>query len=221
MLIAVLTLMGVCACSPKSHQLVGATEFCVPSGQVIEATGWLANATRHLPNDGFAFVTTAEQIGAAQGYIPALNIKGEPMNLSGSLSTQQRGEWIERLPSSHRWRQLAEGPKAIWSTDSAASQIFAYESPQRDRWVVWEIAQGAELSPSSIEKAGTFIAMCHATDFRGIATRKVDLTTTCNRTVHRAGMSLSYTFGGANLSSVPKLDGLVWSTVLSWRCNAT
>jgi hypothetical protein len=199
-------------------RLVGTQQFCVPQESLIETSGWLADATRHARSDGFAFALGRELLAPKLNYQPAPDIQGQPMSISGTLSADRSDEWLARLPPDHYWRRLAEAPEAIVELDARLHQIRAYQTAERDRWVVWAIEPSLELRPSSIAGGGTIAAVCHRTDFRAITSRKVDDTTTCARRTRQGGYFLSYTFAEANLSRLQELDSEVWRIVLSWQC---
>jgi hypothetical protein len=208
----------ILACAQTTQKLVGAQAFCIPKENLITANGWLADATSHLPSDGFAFVVGGSILAPKLRYQPALNIKGEAMPISGTLGPDRDDEWLMQLPPDHYWRRLAEGPEAIVELDPILHQIRAYQTPARDRWIIWAIESRLELRPTSIAAGGSIVALCHRTDFRSIASRRVDETTTCNRRLRKDGFFLSYSFGEANLAKLQAMDSEVWRVVRSWQC---
>lgn len=198
---------------------IGAETFCVPQENLIEVPGWLEDATRHLPKEeAFAFVIPLRAVASTIGYVPQLNIKGEPMPPTGTLAPRQDGEWLSRLSPDSYWRRIAESPNAIIEIDRRLRHIRAYETEKRDRWIVWAIKPGFEVSPRSIANGGSFAALCHRTDFRAISSRRIDETTSCERQTLQGEYFLSYSFAESNIARLQEMDQEFLRVVLSWRC---
>jgi hypothetical protein len=206
------------ACNHGETMQVGSNTYCVPKENLIEPIGWLEDATGNMRHDGFAFVLTPNLLLPTLNYRPAPNIKGEPMAISGTVEPARHDEWLSSLPPDNYWRGLAEGPNAIIEHDKKLHQIRAYQTPTRDRWIVWGIDPSFDLKPTSIPKGGSIVAHCDRTDFRTLALHKVDETTICRRRVIRDDLLISYSFGESNLPILPELDSDVRRVIHSWQC---
>jgi hypothetical protein len=218
--IALLT-CGTAIGEPRTVQIeIGATRFCVPAESLIDAPDWISNDSKQMKHDGVAFTFIHETLPPDLHYEPALNIFGKAMPISGTLGPRRNDEWLSKLPASSYWRQLAEEPNATIDVDVDAHQIRAFQTAARDRWMIWTIDPAFPVAPTSIEKGGSILALCHRTDFRDIGVRRIDETVTCNRRAARDDLFLSYTFGGQNVRNIAALDEAVWRIVRSWRCRA-
>jgi hypothetical protein len=218
LLVSACVLAQLPACGRIETIRVGANTFCVPKDNLIEPTGWLRDATRRMPQDGFAFVIPADLLAKGIQYQSAPNIKGEPMPISGTLQPVRNDEWLSRLSPDNYWRRLAEGPGAIIELDAQLHHIRAFQTSIRDKWMVWGIDRKFDLQPSSIGEGGWIVAHCDRTDFRTLSPRQVDETTICQRRTTRDSLFLSYSFGERNLPRLADVDSEVWKTVLSWQC---
>lgn len=214
--------VGIAAVAISSSNTVtkqiGSETFCVQRENLIEPSGWLYDITRHMRNDGFAFVLQSNLLDPSLNYYPAPNVNGAPIPMSGTVEPARNDEWLSRLPRDNYWRRIAEDSGAIIELDKKLHQIRAYQTPAKDRWMVWGIDPKLDLLPSSIAEGGSIVAHCDRTDFRSISFHAVDENVTCHRRVVRGDLLLSYSFGESNLSKVQVLDSEVWRVLLSWQC---
>lgn len=215
-------LVGIAAVKISSSNTVlkkiGSETFCVQRENLIEPIGWLDDITRYMRHDGFAFVLQNNLLEPSLNYRPASNIKGGPIPISGTVEPSRNDEWLSRLPNDNYWRRIAEDRDAIIELDTKLHQIRAYQTPAKDRWIVWSIDPKFDLLPSSIAEGGSIVAHCDRTDFRSISFHAVNENITCQRRVVRGDLLLSYSFGESNLSKLQELDSEIWRVLFSWQC---
>jgi hypothetical protein len=181
---------------------VGGEKFCVPESRFSNFD--VPYIPGSLPDDGFGFELSVELMRSKLAFVPQTDIRGTEMPLIGSVSSRS----VPKLSADSHSRKVAASRSAI--VESVGNQFVAvFESAERQHWAIWQPAQGAPLTRSSINDAATLVASCAARGTGG----KV-----CNRVMSDAGYTVSYYFDYANTSQLRALDQAVRSEVRTWRC---
>ena len=195
---------------------VDGRRFCIPSENLIQADAWLKQATRHLPEMGFAFRIFPNQLPA--NVIARKDAQGQDMPTTGTIEPLSSRRAIDHYSADHYWRRMARIPNAIVEVDKKLRYFSVFENSQKDFWVVWQVPSGAPLTAGSIDDQATVVASCRRTDFRSLPQRRIDETTSCARNVRAESFRISYDFEPANLPAVQHLDAAVSKVVLGWQC---
>jgi hypothetical protein len=179
---------------------------------------WLKQATRHLPEGGFAFRIDTRELPGAKSVIAQKDIQGQNLPITGTFEAALSGRAIDRYPKDHYWRRMPQTSGAVISVDEKHRHLSVFENHKRDFWVIWKIPAGSPLMVAALDDNATVVASCRRTDFRGLPKRRVDETVSCARNTRADGSRISYSFDPGNLPAVDELDSAVSRTVLGWRC---
>jgi hypothetical protein len=196
---------------------VGSSAFCVPKSNAIEVSGWVSYATQHFPHSGFAFLMPPDRLPKSFDYKPSLSVRGDPLPITGVVDVESRG-MIDHPPTDHHWVKYAKAQGASIRIDAQARTLTAFEDSNREFWVVWRVAEGQDLSPQSLPAGARVLATCRKTIFGQSPASKVRESTSCERTIAKDGLRISYSFGEANLAILPALDAAVVEQLNVWRC---
>jgi hypothetical protein len=190
--------------------------FCVHAENLIQPDVWLKQATRHLPEMGFAFRILPEQLPAS--VIGRKDAQGHDMPTTGTIESLSSGRAIDHYPADHYWRRMARMPNAIVAVDEKLQYLSVFENAKKEFWVVWQAPVGAPLTVASIDDRASVVASCHRTSLRALPQRRIDETASCARNIRADAFRISYDFDPANLPGVQQLDSAVSRAVLSWQC---
>jgi hypothetical protein len=181
---------------------VGGEKFCVPESRFSNFD--VPYIPRSLPDDGFGFELSAGLMRSKLAFVPQTDIRGSEMPLIGSVSSRS----VPKPHADSHWRKVAASRTSI--VEPVGTQFLAvFESAQRKHWAIWQPAQGAPLTRSSINDSAILVASCA---IRGTGAK------VCNRVMADTKYVVSYYFDYANTSQLPALDQAVSSEVRTWRC---
>lgn len=200
--------------------VVGGRDFCVPAANLVKADPWLEQATRHLPERGFAFLIAATHLRSDSPVVPQKNINAEDMPITGTIEPLSDGRAIDRYPKDHYWYRMARAPDAIVETDGRLRQVVVFENAKREFWVIWRVPEGVPLTTASLDDKASVVASCRRTSFRNLKQRQLDETASCQRNIRAGDFRISYSFDPLNLTTITKLDSAVSRVVLGWQCRA-
>jgi hypothetical protein len=213
----VCSLLSGCEWDGYERKLVGGVQFCVPKENLIEVSGWLLDATKHLPEGGFAYTLSPSSIPSSVGYVPTLDVSSKPMPIYGTVEAVSFRKIPEIPPKDTYYQKMAAKPDVIFETSEEPRVVTVFESSERQFWIVWTIPKEQVLSPASLEKHGRVVARCTAHGNHRYS-NNAGRNGSCVRSFNSEGLRIEYSLGSEGLSKVAAIDSAIATQLLAWKC---